>query len=69
MNADEKRERLKQRHPDVFFESGKQKKIKLSFEKSEYRAYRYDKHSGQWEEMKLGGLDTKALSDYIIRNF
>ena len=69
MNAEEKRLALKQRHPDVEFLSGKGRKVKLTFEKNEYRAYVYDNRFGRWEEMKLGSLDTKTLADYIVKNF
>ena len=69
MNAEEKKEMLKRRHPDVELVSGKGKKVKLIFEKNEYRAYCYDGRFGRWEEMKLGSLDTKTLADYIIANF
>lgn len=69
MNTEDKNRALKAKHPDVNFLSGKGSKVKLTFEKNEYRAYKYDDRFGRWEEMKLGSLSTKTLMDYIISNF
>lgn len=65
--AEEKRARLLARHPNVGFISGKEKVVRLVFEKSEYRAYLAEKD--KWYDMKLGGLDPNVLKDYIVKNY
>jgi len=69
MRTDEKREMLRRKHPDIEFQTDKGTKVKLQFDKNEYRAYRYDAKFESWYEMKLGGLDPSALMDYISKHF
>lgn len=65
MKAEEKQELLRRRHPDIEFQTAKGAKIKLTFEKNEYRAYKYDDSFAKWVVMGLGGLDAIVLRRYI----
>lgn len=67
--AEEKREKMRNRHPDVEFISNGGLPIRLTFEKSEYRAYRYDSQYEKWYDMRLGGLDPDVLKRYIKEKY
>ena len=52
---------------DIFFKTNKGTYIKLSFVKSEYKAF---KQSGQgWVQMNLGGCREEALMQYIKEKY
>ena len=53
------------RRADIEFQAGEDA-FRLVFEKSEYRAYKYDKLSEKWCDMKLGSLDPDVLKRHII---
>ena len=69
MKAEEKQELLRRKHPDVEFQTAKGTKVKLTFERNEYRAYRYDKSFVKWVPLGLGGLDVNVLKEYIERRY
>ena len=64
-----KREMMLRLYPDVEFLSGTGRKVKLTFQKSEYRAYIYNERYGEWEDMRLGGLRASGLQEYIQKKF
>lgn len=64
-----KKEMMLHLNPDVEFLSGTGKKVKLTFQKSEYRAYVYNARYDEWEDMKLGSLRANVLQEYIRKNF
>ena len=64
-----KEKKTEKRYTPIEFTSDGGKRVRLIFEKSEYRAYAYDKIAGKWYDMKLGGLDTGVLISYIKSNF
>ena len=53
--------------PEYHFISGKGKKIKLIFERVEYRAYQ--QLCGDWLDMKLGSSVPEPLIKYITERY
>ena len=69
MTAQEKRELLRKRYPDVDFVTEKGATVRLMFENTEYRAYFYDLTFGKWAPMSLGSANPDALRTFIERRF
>jgi hypothetical protein len=69
MTAQEKREMLKKRYPDIDFITAKGTAVRLMFENTEYRAYFYDATFKKWASMFLGSANPDTLRKFIEGRF
>lgn len=57
------------RYPNIDFETHKGTKVRLTFEKTEYRAYSYDRSVAKWVPMALGSANPETLKKFIEGRF